>query len=94
MFEYDAESCKAVELLDRLDLTEILTRCIDNRIIDLWDIRDELMKDSVEIEKAVEDLTFDELMEYLSKRYNLHFNEEITYHVVGVPRRSNLGDGL
>ena len=86
MFEYDKTSFNAVEALEKFDLTPTLLDCLHNKITDFDDVR-EVMKRFPEIESAIEDLTSDELQEYLSKRYNVQFREEITYRMFGVPRK-------
>ena len=40
-----------------------------------------------ELEAAVDDLTSDELMEYLCSRYNVRFEEEISYRMWGPQKR-------
>lgn len=80
MFDYDKDSCHAVIVLDNYDLTEYLEWCIAHRITDSWDVRDYILKESdAEIAVAIECLTMDEFIMYLSKRYGAFWRDEIKY---------------
>ena len=84
MFEYDKYSKVAAEKLDEYDFTEILSWCYDNDLRDSWDIKDKIADEYCELgidDGALDNLTHDEFMEYLSKRYNVRFEEISTYRM-------------
>lgn len=79
MFEYDDESPKAVEVLDKYDLTNLLSNFHGSDIYEIIDCIDGLGND--EITKAVQDLTIDEFVTYLEKRYKMR-SEEVTRYAM------------
>jgi hypothetical protein len=79
MFEYDENAKLASEELDNYDFTGILSLCYDNGLREPWDIRCRIEDEYTELEDALDNLSNDEFMEYLSKRYNVEFKEIITY---------------
>ena len=84
MFEYDKFSKAAAEELDKYDFTEILSECYDNDLRSPWDIRYRIADKHSELDVddgALDNLSNDEFMEYLSKRYNVRFEEVITYRM-------------
>lgn len=86
MFDYDADAKAAAEELDNHDLTDNLARCWRMRHTDPWDIRQfiqsEAIPECMELFNALESLSLDELMEYLSVKYNVRFEEEIHYRML------------
>lgn len=82
MFDYDEESRNAVITLDKYDLSKYLEGCVKGHITDSWEVREALMLFcNDEIEKAIEDLSIDEFIEYLTSRYNVSWSDEIRYHI-------------
>lgn len=83
MFDYDSDAKVAAEELDKHDLTDSLARCWRMRHIDPWDIRQFIQSESIpehmELFEALENLSSEELMEYLNDRYGVRF-EEIIHH--------------
>ncbi|MGN0246512.1 MAG: hypothetical protein ACI4DK_11200 [Lachnospiraceae bacterium] len=87
MFEYDEASQKAAEKLDNYDLTNILSWCYDASWRDPWDIKQKIQIEYPELDDILDDLSSDEFMEYLSKKYNVRFEEIISYRMWYVPKR-------
>lgn len=84
MFDYDKESRDAAATLDKYDLTEVLEWCLERDYTELCDIRGWFMENYKYDEKmyaAVEALSLDEFMEYLTSRYGAYWSDEITYYV-------------
>lgn len=84
MFEYDKYAKAAAEELDKYDFTEILSSCYDNHENSLWEIIDRIIETFPELDVddgAIDNLSGDEIMEYLSERYNVRFEEITTYRM-------------
>ena len=84
MFEYDKFSKAAAEELDKYDFTEILSECYDNDLRSPWDIMERIVDEYAElgfIDGALDNLSNDEFMEYLTERYPIKFEEVITYRM-------------
>ena len=84
MFEYDKAAEAAAKKLDEYDFTEILSWCYDNDLRESWDIRNEIAEEYEELsadDGALDNLSNDEFMEYLSERYNVRFEEVTTYRM-------------
>lgn len=84
MFEYDKNAEKAAKELDKYDFTKILNSCYDNRKKDLWDIVDKIIEEFPELDVdcgALDNLSGDEIMEYLSEKYNIGFYEITKYQM-------------
>lgn len=82
MFEYDIESRIAAEELDKYDLKEILSDCYDKGITEPWDIENiGILNKHPELEDTLDNLSLDEFMEYLSRKYDVVFDEVITYRM-------------
>lgn len=93
MFEYDKDSQKAAEELDKYDLTQVLSDCYDNGTVEAWDIQHEgILVKYPELEDAMDNLTLDEFIEYIQKRYNVVFDEVITYRMRYIQKQINGGD--
>ena len=75
MFEYDAESAKAADELDKHDLAPVLREFHGANVYEVA----ERIKDSggAKIANAVECLTIDELVLYLERRYRMRSTEEV-----------------
>ena len=87
MFEYDKASQKAAEQLDNYDLTNILDWCYDANWRDPWDIKEKIRIEYPELDDILDDLSSDEFMEYLTSKYNIKFEEVISYRFWFVPKR-------
>ena len=83
MFEYDEATNKAAKVLDEYDLTDFLSECGNSGCTNLLDIQEKVVEKFGELETVMDDMTSDEFMEYLCKRYNVKFAEEITYRMYG-----------
>ena len=84
MFEYDFISHNAAEELDKYDFTDLLHYCYDNGLRNPWDIADVMISEHNELgaeDGAIDCLSIDEFIEYLSERYNVCFEEVITYRM-------------
>lgn len=69
MFDYCQEAKKAVEELDKYDLSDILKQCYEIGWRDPWDIGERgIIGKYPELEGSVHALDLDELMEYLMKK--------------------------
>lgn len=75
MFEYDDESAKAAEELDKHDLTTALKNVHG---ADIYEVKERIRSlETPEISEAVECLTIDELVLYLERRYHMRTTEEV-----------------
>lgn len=84
MFEYDKYAEAAAKKLDEYDFSEILSSCYDNDLRNPWDIENAISEEYEELgsdDGALGNLSCDEFMEYLSKRYNVMFEEITTYRM-------------
>ena len=82
MFEYDELASKAVTILDECDFKEDIEHCKRVRMLDAYDIREFLEKNYLwEIGEALDNLSLDEFMEYLTARYNVHWHEISHYEM-------------
>ena len=84
MFEYDFISKHAADELDKYDFTEILNYCYYNGLVNPWEIVDIIIEEHNELgteDGPFENLSLDEVIEYLSERYNVAFEEVITYRM-------------
>ena len=83
MFEYDADASNAAKVLDKYDylLKEFIDQCLFFGVRDPYDIRDKAISrfEDSEISDAFDNLSIDELMEYLIDKYNVVFDEHIQY---------------
>lgn len=81
MFDYDENAKAAVDKLDKYDLKERLIACYDLRLLDPFMIRERIALKYPELEDVISDLTEDEFMEYLCKRYHVRFDEVVHYRL-------------
>lgn len=80
MFDYCQEAKKAVEELEKYDLSDILKQCYEIGWRDPWDIGERgIIGKYPELEGSVHALDLDELMEYLMEKYPVRFSERISY---------------
>lgn len=79
MFEYDAESMAAAEILDKYDLSDTL-RCFHG--VDIYEVIDNIDNLGIdEVTDAIHNLTTDEFATYLEKHYKMRSEEVIRYAV-------------
>lgn len=71
----------AANKLDEYDFTEILRYCYDNLLKDSWEIRYEIIEEYKELNEYLDNLSDYEFMEYLKERYNVRFEEVVTYRM-------------
>ena len=82
MFEYDDDARRASETLDKYDFTDILSECYDIGMRDPWDILYKgILVRYPELEDTTDNLSTDEFMEYLCKKYHVRFEEIISYRM-------------
>lgn len=75
MFEYNTDSSKAAEKLDRYDLTDVLK---DVHGVDVYEVAEKISSiGNAEISEAIDCLTIDELVLYLERRYEMGTTEEV-----------------
>lgn len=90
MFDYCQEAKKAVEELDKYDLSDILKQCYEIGWRDTWNIREHgIIGKYPELEGSVHALALDELMEYLMEKYPVRFSERISYAMYLVSKSNN-----
>lgn len=86
MFDYDEYASEAVETLDKYKLGEVISWIIHCGTKDAYDIREAIGEYYVnecfgcgEVRDALENLSLDEFMEYMTTRYGIRWREDITY---------------
>lgn len=86
MFDYDEYASEAVETLDKYNLREPINWIIHSGVKDSYDIREALGEyyakecyGCEEVRDALENLSLDEFMEYLTVRYGIRWREDVTY---------------
>lgn len=80
MFDYDADSKHAAEVLDRYDFSSVLRNCYG---VKLYDVKEWLERYGEEVSEAISDLTTDELAEYLRQKYGVRVEEVLRYYIWG-----------
>ena len=78
MFDYDEESKRAVEILDKYNLTDMLK---EYRGIEANEIEDEIKNINDELCEAIESLTYAEFSDYLIERYKMRMEEVIINYI-------------
>lgn len=79
MFKYDKAACDAAKVLDKYDFAEDVCICKRNNISD-YDLYKYLEdKYPKEVEEALDNLSPDELRDYMTARYNVQWREELSY---------------
>lgn len=76
MFDYGPESKKAVELLDKYDLSPVLKQCRGNYAYEVGEL---IGRYGEEAQRAVENLTDYELATYLHRKHNMRMEEVSQY---------------
>lgn len=84
MFEYDELSSNAVKILDKYNLEDEILQCKKRGYLDPYDIRDyiQMLTSNLELIDALEELSLDEFMEYLTERYKIRWQEIISYRMM------------
>lgn len=82
MFEYDELAKNAVDVLDSYNFEPDICFCRDTKTLDPYDIREYLQaQHKGEVETALDDLSVDEFMEYLTIRYKVRWAEIVSYQM-------------
>lgn len=82
MFEYDVYAAKAAEVLDTYDFAEDVTYCLENGVTLSYEVREYLeQKHGEEVKDAFEYFNPDEFMVYMTARYNVLWQEQISHHM-------------
>lgn len=83
MFEYDELASNAVKVLDKYNLEGSIASCKKSGYLDVYKVLNylETFEDS-EVFSALQDLSIDEFMEYLTIRYGVKWAEIIKYEMI------------
>lgn len=83
MFEYDELASNAVKVLDEYNLKDSIVRCKELGYLDVHMVLNylETFEDS-EVFGALQDLSTDEFMEYVTTRYGIKWAEIIKYEMI------------
>lgn len=82
MFNYDVYAKKAVEVLDTYDFTEDIAYCLKNDIRDSYEVRIYLeQQHGEEVKDAFGFFDHGEFRIYMTMRYNVLWDERISYHM-------------
>lgn len=84
MFEYDMDAFLAANKLNEYDFTDTLRYCYGYGLTNSWHIREKIIEEHKELEEYLDNLSNDEFMDYLSERYNVKFEEVVTYRMRGI----------
>ena len=83
MFEYDELACAASEILDKHNFEDDILECRERGLSSVWEIRDYFeFENGMEVCCALDDLSNDEFMEYLTKRYGVQWKQVVAYHMI------------
>ena len=84
MFEYDELASNAAKILDKYNLEDEIIHCRKIRYLDPFEIRNHIAKstNNFELIDALEELSLDEFMEYLTVRYGIKWEEVISYRMI------------
>lgn len=84
MFEYDELVSNAAKILDKYNLEDEILQCRKVRCVDPWDIRSHIESSTNDFEliDALEELSLDEFMEYLTVKYGIRWEEVISYRMI------------
>jgi hypothetical protein len=84
MFEYDKYAKAAAEELDKYDFTDLLSMCYDRGFRSPEEIIDEILEEYEDLaynDDVWDNLSMDELMQYLCKKYNIRFEAITSYQM-------------
>lgn len=82
--DYDKIVQLAMKKLDEYDFTDLLSDCYDDNRQDIYEIIDSMIDEYPELdedESPLNDLSIYEIMDYLSKKYNIEFLEQTHYYM-------------
>ena len=85
MFEYDKYAKAAAEELDKYDFTDLLSMCYDRGLRSPDEIIDEILEEYEDLaynDNVWDNLSMDEIMQYLCAKYNVRFEEIISYQML------------
>lgn len=84
MFEYDELASNAVKTLDKYNLEDEILQCRKIKYLDPYDIREHIEESTNDFEliDALEELSLDEFMEYLTVRYGIRWEEVVSYRMI------------
>ena len=84
MFEYDELASNAVKILDKYNFEIEILNCKKRGYLDPYDAREhiEMLISDIELIEALEELSLDEFMEYLTARYGVRWEEVVSYHMI------------
>ena len=83
--DYDKIVQLAMEKLDEYDFTDLLSECYDDNRRDIYEITDSMLYEYPELgedKSPLYDLSIYEIMDYLSKRYNVEFISQTHYYMM------------
>ena len=84
MFEYDAMSMNAAKVLDNYDFGYLIEQCRELKIKNVYAVKEffeRINSFDDNIVTALDNLSPDEFMEYLTARYNVKWTEIISYEM-------------
>ena len=84
MFEYDAMSMNAAKVLDNYDFGHLIEQCRELKIKNVYAVKEffeRINSFDDNIVTALDNLSPDEFMEYLTARYNVKWTEIISYEM-------------
>ena len=82
--DYDKIVQLAMKKLDEYDFTELLSECYDVNKCNIYEIIDDIINNYLELagdDSPLDELSTYEIMDYLSKRYNVKFIEQTHYYM-------------
>lgn len=84
MFEYDELASNAAKILDKYNLEDEILQCRTIKCLDPYGIRNhiEAFTNDFELIDALEELSLDEFMEYLTEKYGIRWEEVISYRMI------------
>jgi hypothetical protein len=84
MFKYDELVSNAVKILDEYNLEDEILQCKKRGYLDPYDMRDyiQMLTSNLELIDALEELSLDEFMEYLTARYKIRWQEIVSYRMM------------
>ena len=83
MFEYDELASNAAKVLDKYNLTDSIVSCKKSGDINVFKVFSHFETfENAEVFAALQDLSIDEFMEYLTTRYGIKWREIIEYEMI------------
>ena len=78
MFDYDENAKKAAQVLDQYNFTSMLKDCYG---VSIYEIIDQLTQYNENVADALNDLSSDEVADYLYQRYGMYVQEVTELYV-------------